>query len=162
MLMKKLLCLVGALLAVLMVNAQKVDDSRPVSTNHPYSYINQEDLVKLEKMVPENARKAQPKAPRRQLARAGEDVDTVDYFVALQSTMRNYRFEPNGGDILTHDAGIAREGNKVTFHNLFGLFYYHCKMALVTVVDYLIFIINLESPGLPSAVRWLCYIQIPR
>ena len=122
MLMKKLLCLVGALIAVLMVNAQKADDSRPVSTNHPYSYINQEDLVKLEKMVPENARKAQPKAPRRQLARAGEDVDTVDYFVALQSTMRNYRFEPNGGDILTHDAGIAREGNKVTFHNLFGLY----------------------------------------
>ena len=54
MLMKKLLCLVGALFAVLMVNAQKADDPRPVSTDHPYGFISKEDLMKLEKMVPES------------------------------------------------------------------------------------------------------------
>lgn len=37
--MKKLLCLFGALFAVLMVNAQKVDWNRPVSTNHPFSWM---------------------------------------------------------------------------------------------------------------------------
>lgn len=121
MLMKKLLCLVGVLFAVLMVNAQKADDTRPVSTNHPYSLISQEDMVKLEKMVPESAKSAQPIA-HKAIKRVGEAVDTVEYYVVTQSTTKNYAFAPNGGDILSHNAGIAIEGTKVTFHNLFGLY----------------------------------------
>lgn len=119
--MKKLLCLIGVLFAVLMVNAQKTVESRPVSTNHPYSYISKEDLMQLEKMVPESAKTAQPKA-QKAIKRAGEAVDTVEYYVVSQSTTSNYAFMPNGGDILPHNAGIAIEGSKVTFHNLFGLY----------------------------------------
>ena len=49
--MKKLLCLFGALFAVLMVNAQKVDWKRPVSTNNPVSWMSQEDWMTMEKLV---------------------------------------------------------------------------------------------------------------
>lgn len=91
--MKKLLCLIGVLFAVLMVNAQKTVESRPVSTNHPYSYISKEDLMQLEKMVPESAKTAQPKA-QKAIKRAGEAVDTVEYYVVSQSTTSNYAFMP--------------------------------------------------------------------
>lgn len=119
--MKKILCLIGVLFAVLMVNAQKVDWNRPVSTNHPFTYLNQEDLMKLEKMVPESARTAQPKA-KKSLKRVGEAVDTVEYYAVAQSTTRNSQFARNGGDILTYKVGIARDGNQVTFKNFFSLY----------------------------------------
>ena len=79
--------------------------------------------MQLEKMVPESAKTAQPKA-QKAIKRAGEAVDTVEYYVVSQSTTSNYAFMPNGGDILPHNAGIAIEGSKVTFHNLFGLYHY--------------------------------------
>ena len=120
--MKQFLCLVGALFAVLVVSAQKVVDTRPVSTNHPFSYISQEDLIKLEQMVPASARTTQPKAPRKNIMRAGEDVDTVEYYAVAQSTTRNYQFARNGGDILSYNIGIARDGNQVTFKNFFNLY----------------------------------------
>ena len=120
--MKKLLCLVGVLFSVLVVNAQKATDNFPVSTNHPFSILNKEDLMKLEKMVPESARSTQPTVRKSSLIRAGENVDTVDYFVAAQSTTSNYKYIPNGGDIFTYNMGIARDGNTVTFKNLLSLY----------------------------------------
>ena len=111
--MKKFLCLFGALFVVLMVNAQKVDWSHPVSTNHPFSWLSQEDLIKLEKMVPESARSAQPRTVKKSLKRVGEAVDTLEYYAVAQSTTSNYQYAPNGGDILPYNIGIAREGNQV-------------------------------------------------
>ena len=120
--MKKLLCVIGALFAVLMVNAQQVDMNRPVSTNHPFSWMSQEDLLKLEKMVPESARSARPKTIKKSMNRVGEAVDTVEYYTVAQSTTSNYQFAPNGGDISTYNVGIARDGNQVTFKNFFSLY----------------------------------------
>ena len=120
--MKKLLCFIGALFAVLAVNAQKVDMNRPVSTNHPFSWLCQEDLLKLEKMVPESARSTQPKTFKKAMQRVGEAVDTVDYYTVAQNTTSNYQFAPNGGDITTYNVGIARDGNQVTFKNFFSLY----------------------------------------
>ncbi len=121
--MKKFLCLVWVVFAVTMANAQKAADERPVSTDFPFSHISKEDQQKLEKMVPESARQAVRQAAKpRKVVRAEGDVDTVEYYVAAQSTRRSYTFVPNGGDILTYNIGIAREGNKVTFKNFFDLF----------------------------------------
>ena len=119
--MKKFLCLIGVLFAVLTVNAQKIDCTRPVSTNHPFSWLSQEDLMKLEKMVPESARTAQPKA-KKALKRAGASVDTVEYYTVAQSTTSNYQYMKNGGDLITYNVGIARDGNQVTFKNFLGLY----------------------------------------
>ena len=92
--MKKLLCFIGALFAVLAVNAQKV----------------------------ESARSTQPKTFKKTMQRVGEAVDTVDYYTVAQSTTSNYQFAPNGGDITTYNVGIARDGNQVTFKNFFSLY----------------------------------------
>ncbi len=121
--MKKILCLVWVVFAVTMANAQKAADERPVSTDFPFSHISKEDQQKLEKMVPDNARQAVRQAAKpRKMVRAEGAVDTVEYYVAAQSTTRNYSFAPNGGDIFTYNIGIAREGDKVTFKNFFNLF----------------------------------------
>ena len=120
--MRKFLCLVWVLFAVSMAYAQKTSDVRPVSTDFPFSQISKEDQRQLEKMVPESARAAQKAAPTRKLVRADGDGEKVEYFVAAQSTTRNYSFVFNGGDIFTYNIGITRDGNKVTFSNFFNLF----------------------------------------
>ncbi len=121
--MRKLLCLAWCLTAVIMANAQMPAKPSPVIAGSPYSQISKEDQQQLEKMVPASARQAArpaPKAPKRAF---GEDApDTVSYYVAAQSTKANYTFVPEGGDILTYNIGIVREGNKVTFHNFFDLY----------------------------------------
>ena len=109
-------------MAVGVTYAQKAADARPVSTDFPFSQISKEDQQQLEKMVPASARSARKAAPKSQLVRAEGDADTVQYFVAAQSTQRNYSYAPDGGDIFTYNVGIVREGNKVTFHNFFNLF----------------------------------------
>ena len=121
-LMRKFLCLIWVVLAVSMAYAQKTTDVRPVSTDFPFSQISKEDQQQLEKMVPESARAAQKAAPTRKLVRADGEGEKVEYFVAAQSTTRNYSFVLNGGDIFTYNIGITRDGNKVTFSNFFNLF----------------------------------------
>lgn len=111
-----------ALFAAVLVNAQTTDDNRPVSTDFPYGFISKEDMLKLERMVPESARTAQPKVDKKALARAEGEVDTVEYYMVTQSTKLNYQYAPNGGDIVSYNIGIAREGNKVTFKKFFALY----------------------------------------
>ena len=52
----------------------------------------------------------------------GQSVDTVAYFTAAQTYMKNYSFTYDGGDIKIYDIGIAVDGTKVTFKNLFNLY----------------------------------------
>ena len=44
----------------------------------------------------------------------GQSVDTVAYFTAAQTYMKNYSFTYDGGDIKIYDIGIAVDGTKVT------------------------------------------------
>ena len=121
--MKKILCLVWMVCAVGLANAQQTVDTRPVSTDYPFTHISKEDQQKLEKMVPESARHAALKTDKkRQLARAEGDAETVEYYTVAQSTRSGYTYAPNGGDIFTYHIGIKREGNTVTFSNFFDLF----------------------------------------
>lgn len=120
--MRKILCLVWVLFAVSMGYAQKATDARPTSTDFPFSQISKEDQRQLEKAVPESARAPRKEAPVRKLVRADGEAEAVEYYVAAQSTQRNYSFAPNGGDILTYNISITRDGNKVTFTNFFNLY----------------------------------------
>lgn len=52
----------------------------------------------------------------------GQTVDTVQYFAATQTYLKNYVFNYNGGDIKTYNVGIAVDGTKVTFKNMFNLY----------------------------------------
>ena len=120
--MRKLLCLAWSLCAVVLVNAQLPVKPSPVTTGSPYSQISKEDQQQLEKMVPANAKATRPAPKAKKRALGAESTDTVSYFVAAQSTKANYSFVPEGGDILTYEMGIVRDGNTVTFHNFFNLY----------------------------------------
>ena len=120
--MRKLLCLAWSLCAVVLVNAQLPVKPSPVNAGSPYSQISKEDQQQLEKMVPANAKAARPAPKAKKRALGAESTDTVSYFVAAQSTKANYSFVPEGGDILTYEMGIVRDGNTVTFHNFFNLY----------------------------------------
>lgn len=51
-----------------------------------------------------------------------EDTDTVTYFAVAQDFKENYIFNYSGGEIKTYDVGVVRDGDKVTFTNLFNLY----------------------------------------
>lgn len=107
--------------------AQTKNDARsriPEDIN-PWSAQRQFDMNLLKKLIPEGAVKDKSKVeqPRRAVKRAdGFAVDTVDYFAVAQSYYKSYTFTYEGGDILTYDLGIAVDGTKVTFKNLFNLY----------------------------------------
>ena len=60
--------------------------------------------------------------PAKQLQRVGEKVDTVQYYAAMQSYYSGMTFIYEGGDVLSYNVGIAIDGTKVTFTNLFNLY----------------------------------------
>lgn len=107
--------------------AQTKNDARsriPEDIN-PWSAQRQFDMNLLKELIPEGAVKGKSKVeqPRRAMKRAdGLAVDTVDYFAVAQSYYKSYTFTYEGGDILTYDLGIAVDGTKVTFKNLFNLY----------------------------------------
>lgn len=70
-------------------------------------------------MTPSKAGKFKPKA---QLQRMEAAADTVQYFTAAQSYYEGYSFNSAGGDVITYNLGIAVDGTKVTFNNLFALY----------------------------------------
>lgn len=47
------------------------------------------------------------------------DTDTTTYFVAAKSYLEGTKFSYEDGDFVTYDMGICRNGDKVTFTNLF-------------------------------------------
>lgn len=58
----------------------------------------------------------------KKLARADEAVvDTVQYFTIAQSFHSNYTFNYNGGDVYSYNLGMAVDGTKVTFTNMFDM-----------------------------------------
>lgn len=52
---------------------------------------------------------------------APEASEPTAYFVAAQKYYKGYSFNYQGGDIVTYDIGIKRDGTKVTISNLFNL-----------------------------------------
>ncbi len=59
----------------------------------------------------------------RQLPRQDEAVvDTVQYFTIAQSYHKNYTFNYDGGDIYYYNVGLAINGTKATFTNLFDMY----------------------------------------
>lgn len=125
--MKKLLLLLVAVGSCLFAAAQTKNDARsriPEDIN-PWSAQRQFDMNLLKELIPEGAVKGKSKVeqPRKAMKRAdGLAVDTVDYFAVAQSYYKSYTFTYEGGDILTYDLGIAVDGTKVTFKNLFNLY----------------------------------------
>ncbi len=90
---------------------------------NPWSLQAQYDQSQLEKAVPSNGEKIQHFTKRAGLKRAdGAEVDTVQYFTAIQTYRKNYVFSYTEGEIRTYNVGIARDGNKVSFSNLFNLY----------------------------------------
>ena len=49
------------------------------------------------------------------------EVDTVSYFAVAQSFHVGYTFNYEGGDIFTYNVGLALDGTKATFTNLFDM-----------------------------------------
>lgn len=78
------------------------------------------------KMLVPQTRKAQKNSiqplVRKGLQRADETVDTVEYFAVARSFHHSYTFDPNNGDVKTYKIGVAIDGTKVTFKNLFNLY----------------------------------------
>ena len=61
-------------------------------------------------------------ARRAPLARLdAAEVDTVSYFAVAQSFHNGYTFNYEGGDIFTYNVGLALDGTKATFTNLFNM-----------------------------------------
>lgn len=61
-------------------------------------------------------------ASARKLMRADEaKVDTVQYFTIAQSFHSNYTFNYDGGDVYSYNLGLALDGTKVTFKNMFDM-----------------------------------------
>lgn len=59
----------------------------------------------------------------KQLPRRDEAVvDTVQYFAIAQSFHSNYTFNYAGGDVYSYNIGMALNGTKVTFTNLFDMY----------------------------------------
>lgn len=90
--------------------------------------FDQEQLLKsLKQQTPpppgRQERLAAARTAGKGIRQAGEEkVDTVEYFAATQSYRKNYVFTYEGGDIATYNVGIAINGTKVTFKNLFNLY----------------------------------------
>ena len=49
-------------------------------------------------------------------------VDTVQYFAIAQSFHKNYVFNYEGGEIFNYNVGLAIDGTKATFTNLFNMY----------------------------------------
>lgn len=87
------------------------------------------------KTMAERQRMAATKSKRKALRRADDaTVDTVTYFTATQTYMKNYVFNYDGGDITTYNVGVAVDGTKVTFKNMFNL--YDPTIAWYTNTEY--------------------------
>lgn len=131
--MKKLsLILVVSFAMALTTEAQtvKVSPNNKVNAEELKSTINPNDVSFL--ATPENVEGIIPSgggmktitAPvRKQLPRMEEAaVDTVQYFAIAQSFHSNYEFNYDGGDIYSYNVGLALNGTKATFTNLFDMY----------------------------------------
>lgn len=78
----------------------------------------------LQMLVPttRTAQNAPRPLTRKGLQRTEETVDTVEYFAVARSFHSGYTFDPNNGDVKTYKIGVAVDGTKVTFKNLFNLY----------------------------------------
>ena len=78
----------------------------------------------VEGVIP-NAASPKPtvRTAKKQLQRAdGVVVDTVQYFAIAQSFHKNYVFNYEGGEIFNYNVGLAIDGTKATFTNLFNMY----------------------------------------
>ena len=94
---------------------------------NPWKVQRQFDHKRLLEAAGRSGVAGKPSAKRMQkvtgMRRAdGQEVDTTYYFTAVQTYMKNYQFNYEGGDVEIYNVGIAIDGNKVTFKNLFDLY----------------------------------------
>lgn len=91
---------------------------------HPFTLSRKLDKAQAAALAKQCVGKNAATAPaaKRVLRRAAGEVDTVQYFSAVRSYYEGYTFKSDGGDVFSFDLGIAVEGNKVTFKNLFSLY----------------------------------------
>lgn len=93
---------------------------------HPFTLsrrLDKDQMTALAKQLNvKNTQTSTAAKPKRVLQRAEGTVDTVQYFSAVQSYYAGYSFNAAGGDVFSYKLGIAVEGTKVTFNNLFQLY----------------------------------------
>lgn len=131
--MKKLsLILIVSLALTLSAEAQtvKVSPNNKVNAEELKSTANPNDVSFLatpenvDGIIPNGNVRTTTTAPiRKQLPRKDEAVaDTVQYFTIAQSFHSNYKFNYDGGDIYSYNIGLALNGTKATFTNLFDMY----------------------------------------
>lgn len=100
--------------------------SEMAQTANPFTLSRRLDKEQMNALAKQhnvkNTQTANAAKPKRVLQRAEGKVDTVQYFSAVQSYYSGYSFNAAGGDVFSYDLGIAVEGTKVTFNNLFQLY----------------------------------------
>jgi hypothetical protein len=132
--MRKLLLFFCLICIVQFAQGQTTNNAKSMIPDKvdPYMLQPQYDMSKLKDLIPANAaasssvqraRIGAPMNSSKVLRRAGDaPVDTVNYFGVAESYYKNYAFDYNGGEILTYNVGVAVDGTKVTFKNMFNLY----------------------------------------
>ncbi len=127
--MKRILLPLAAVLCLTVTaDAQKLVPQQKINAAELKATLNPSDVTFLatpntvdglfEGAAPAAARPAR-RAPLARLDAA--EVDTVSYFAVAQSFHNGYTFNYEGGDIFTYNVGLALDGTKATFSNLFDM-----------------------------------------
>ncbi len=121
-------------LAALSCGAQSLTgaDSPKVNAKELKATLNPNDVSflavpeKVDGIFPSGAspvRAQRPASVVKSLPRLDEAVtDTVKYFAIAQSYHKNYTFNYAGGDVYCYNVGLAINGTKATFTNLFDMY----------------------------------------
>lgn len=133
--MKRLsLILAFPFLAALSCGAQSLTgaDSPKVNAKELKATLNPNDVSflavpeKVDGIFPADAapvRAPRPAKTMKSMPRLDEAVtDTVQYFAIAQSYHKNYTFNYAGGDVYSYNIGLAINGTKATFTNLFDMY----------------------------------------
>lgn len=115
----------------------KVNAEELKSTANPYDVSFLATPENVDGIIPNGKVRTTATAPiRKQLPRKDEAVvDTVQYFTIAQSFHSNYSFNYEGGDIYSYNVGLALNGTKATFTNLFDM-YHQSETAWARSYDY--------------------------
>ncbi len=110
-------------------NAQKLVEQQKVNAVELRATLNPSDVTFLatpntvENLFDPSSPKIARPAKKQALPRMNAAVaDTVQYFAVGQSYHSNYVFNYEGGDVYTYNIGLAIDGTKATFTNLFNMY----------------------------------------
>ncbi len=116
------LCLTATAEAQQLVPQQKINAAELKATLNPSDVTFLATPNTVEGLFDGAAPAATRPARRAPLARLdAAEVDTVPYFAVAQSCHNGYTFNYEGGDIFTYNVGLALDGTKATFTNLFDM-----------------------------------------